>query len=377
MKVIIAGDFCPSDRVAKLIDSGKGREALCNVVKVIDSAHYAIVNLECPVVDDCGCPIPKSGPRLKCTSKSIGLLKEVGFDCVTLANNHFRDYGDKGVSNTIRWLEETGVKYVGGGKNLEDAEKSLIVSVDNKTIAVINACEHEFSIASANRGGSNPLNVVRVAREIINARNKTDFVLVIIHGGNEYYQLPSPRMKELYRFFVELGADAVVNHHQHCFSGFEVYQGKPIFYGLGNFCFDLKSKRNSTWNEGYMVCIDFNEEIKYNLIPYNQCDNEAKIVLLQDEDLRVFYETIDKLNDVIRDTARLEYCYAEFCKKRKKSLVGPFTAYLTKYAYIAAAHRLLPYLWPVNKMIVQLNCIQCESHRDVLVRIMHDRFEKM
>lgn len=47
-------------------------------------------------------------------------------------------------------------------------------------------------------------------------------------------------MQEIYRFFVDIGADAVINHHQHCYSGYEVYKEKPIFYGLGNFCILIK-----------------------------------------------------------------------------------------------------------------------------------------
>jgi poly-gamma-glutamate synthesis protein (capsule biosynthesis protein) len=52
-------------------------------------------------------------------------------------------------------------------------------------------------------------------------------------------------MVETYRFFIEAGADAVVNHHQHCICGYEVYKGKPIFYGLGNFCFDWAKRSTS------------------------------------------------------------------------------------------------------------------------------------
>lgn len=52
-----------------------------------------------------------------------------------------------------------------------------------------------------------------------------------MHGGHEHYQLPSLRMQETYRFFIDAGADVVVNHHQHCFSGYEIYNNKYIFMG--------------------------------------------------------------------------------------------------------------------------------------------------
>ena len=59
---------------------------------------------------------------------------------------------------------------------------------------------------------------------------------MIVHGGHECYNLPSPRMQKQYLFYADQGADIVVGHHTHCISGYEVYKGVPIYYSLGNFC---------------------------------------------------------------------------------------------------------------------------------------------
>jgi len=113
----------------------------------------------------------------------------------------------------------------------------LILEHCGKKIGVINACEHEFSIADNEHGGSNALDLINMQEDITEVRKEADFVVLILHGGIEQYHYPTPRMKRWYRHFVDLGADAVVNHHQHCINGYEVYKGKPIFYGLGNFYF--------------------------------------------------------------------------------------------------------------------------------------------
>ena len=86
-------------------------------------------------------------------------------------------------------------------------------------------------------------------------------------------------MKELYHYFVEIGADAVINHHQHCYSGFEVYKNKPIFYGLGNLLFDWDGRRNGTWNEGYMTSLNFQEDgkVTFDLISYTQCNDRPSV----------------------------------------------------------------------------------------------------
>ena len=173
-----------------------------------------------------------------------------------------------------------------------------------------------------------------------------------------------------------MGADVVINHHQHCFSGFEVFEGKPIFYGLGNFCFDWNGRRKSMWNEGYMVELFLKDEIKFELIPYIQCD-EYPIVKLMNENRRLtFNKKLIELNSIIANDALLNQTYDAFCKKRKRSIITPFTAYLTPYARIAAGRHWIPYLIPRDKLLGQINFIECESHRDVLLKVLNEELEK-
>ena len=76
---------------------------------------------------------------------------------------------------------------VGVGRNLKEAEKVLYLEKDGKTIAVINCCEHEFSLATETEAGANPLNPVRQFYAIQEAKKKANYVLVIVHGGHEMF----------------------------------------------------------------------------------------------------------------------------------------------------------------------------------------------
>lgn len=379
MNILIAGDYCPQERVTTIIKDRESRgEVLRDLSDEIHGADYSIVNFECAVVGDDKKgyqPIEKFGPCLSCTPESVEVLSEAGFKCVTLANNHFRDYGNVGCEATISCLKSAAIDYVGGGINIDEARHTLHVNIKGKRLAIINACEYEFSIASKKRAGAAPLEIIDVCNQIHSAKHQSDYVIVILHGGHEHYQLPSPRMVKTYRFFVDQGADVVINHHQHCYSGYEIYNGHPIFYGLGNFLFDWKGKRNTEWNEGYALMMNLDECIEFELLPYTQCNDRAVVKQMNDKEKKRFFERIAELNEIIKDEEKLKSHFDKFCEQRKRSIIVPFTPYLNKYARIVAGRHWLPYFLPKNKVLAEINFIECEAHRDVLLNTFHKMTE--
>lgn len=379
ISVLIAADFCPKDRVANLIEEGKYEAIFGEVKPIIGECDFSIVNLECPVGISKGDGIKKNGPALKCSAKAIESLKYAGFKCVTLANNHFYDQGEAGVRDTISSLELSDIAYVGGGYNLRDASKILYKKVKDKTIAVINCCEHEWSIATEKSGGSNPLNPVRQYYDIVKAKEEADYVIVIVHGGIEGFQYPSPRMVETYRFFVDAGADAVINHHQHCFSGGELYNGKPIFYGLGNFCFDWKARANgsSLWDEGYMVQLELTEDIvTYKLIPYLQNTESPGIHVMNENEAVGWQKKYDKISRAIKDDNLLYHIYETQLSKSDKLYSLNIQPYNNRIAMSLYMRRLLPSLMSKDKIRVLLNMLRCESHYDCMIHMLKNELQK-
>lgn len=365
MKIVVTGDYCPWERV--VIDYAQGvYSALDSLKPIFAQADYSIVNLECPILQGYEKPLKKSGPHMYADIRALEALKGISTSCVTLANNHFRDFGDEGVLNTLSELSAYAIDYVGGGANLHDAAAVLYRKIGKETLAIVNCCEHESSIATAEYSGSNPLNPIQQYYAIQEAKQKADYVLVIVHGGVEHYQLPTLRMQETYRFFIDSGADAVINHHQHCYSGYEIYQGKPIFYGLGNLCFD-RSKRNSPWNEGYLVELSFSHaQITHRIIPYHQCDAEPKVMMCDEAEQKVFEKRIEELNAIIANLAELQTSYEKLLaetRQRYRFFVEPFRSRIAKFLY---RKHLLPSLMR-SKYVELKNVIQCESHRERLL----------
>lgn len=367
--IFIAGDIVPHNRTVDLFKQKRTNELFHDFPPLIKEANISIGNLEAPIINGNPTPIKKSGPCLHAPKETIEVLKEVGFNTLTLANNHFRDQGQNGVDYTIQCIENQKMDFVGGGITFFDARKILYKTISDKTVAIINICEHEFSIASKEYGGSNPLDLINLHEDITTAKEKADFIIVIAHGGIEGYQLPTPRMKRTYRHLIDLGADAVVNHHQHCFSGYEIYKEKPIFYGLGNFCFDWGTKYEGKWNEGYAVQLFFNKSISFNIIPYKQCEDEPKVTLLPSD---CYDKAIQKLNDIIQNDQLLEENYHQFIENRKNVFLLDILPIHNRYIKALFKRGIISLPYKEKDLIRIKNKIYCESHLDNLITSLSD-----
>jgi poly-gamma-glutamate synthesis protein (capsule biosynthesis protein) len=371
--IIISGDFAPMYRAAELVAAKQYNDVFGNIIPVIKNADYAVVNLECPVVaNDNVVDIPKCGPNLKCSENAVAAIKAAGFGLATLANNHIRDFGDEGVSSTLQTCEEYRIDCVGAGKNITCAKQVFYKNVKDKKFAFVNFCENEFSIATEKNAGANPLNIAANYYQIQEAKQNADYTIVIVHGGHEHYQLPSPRMKEQYRFFADAGANVIINHHQHCFSGYEVYNATPIFYGLGNFCFDGPNNphyRNSIWNEGFMVQLNFEDEkIGFELYPYRRCDEKPEVRLMDKKEREKFYSKIQEVNAIIADDEALLQNFIAFANSKRDEFRVVFQPYHNRIFNKLFRMKLLPDLIFRGKKKYQiLNFIECEAHRDVLL----------
>ena len=139
MKILIAGDFAPMARLAKMMEEKRFPEVFPKGLRdVIKSADYSFVNFESPVVEEGYKPIPKCGPNLKCPAEAAEAVRYAGFTGVTLANNHILDYGADGLRRTVECCRNQGLDVVGIGENIADAGNILYLNKNGDTLAVIN-----------------------------------------------------------------------------------------------------------------------------------------------------------------------------------------------------------------------------------------------
>lgn len=366
MDIFIAGDVVPKGTQKEF--NTKGEQILGEIKPYVVGADFSIVNLEAPVINVKPTPIKKSGPCLGVAPLTVKVLKDAGFGVFTLANNHFYDQGQTGVNATIDTCNQYGILTAGGGKTDIQARKPLMLEKEGKQVAIINACEHEFSIATSEHGGSNPIDLIHMQKDITTARKIADYVVVILHGGVEQYHYPTPRMKRWYRHFVDLGADAVINHHQHCINGYEVYKGKPIFYGLGNFYFPKKENENkpNSWNFGYAVRLTLNEQVDFELIPYKQ---NAEAITLRDK--VEFAKEIEGYNQPIADDLLLQKKYDEFIIARENTIkMELLPSFLRNRLFSALVRRgYFGKLYKGKHVFSLKNKLTCESHCESMQRL--------
>lgn len=370
INILFTGDFYSGPEISRLIESESFDDIFGAFLTYVRSSDIAVTNLESPLTTH-NAKIQKTGPALKTSPETVNALKYAGFKLIALSNNHIMDYGVDGLNETMRSLSNAGIDYLGVGENIKQASETFYKKVKGKVLAFINVSESEWSTATVDLPGTNPLNPVLNYYSIKDAKEKSDYVFLIVHGGHERYSLPSPRMKETYRFFIDAGADAIIGHHTHFISGYESYKGKPIFYSLGNFIFENSENSDLRWYRGIAVKIRINEmSIAYEIIPFVQNQNQPGLKLLSSLEKEDFNIDMQRLNNIILDDSRLADEFEKFCKKSERLYNYYKEPHTNRYIYYLQRIGLLPSFLARKKRELLLNLIRCESHRDVLLKVL-------
>lgn len=379
IKIGFTGDFCPWGRMEDEFKKGDWKKLFASVHSFFQENDLNILDLECPLTT-AQKGISKTGPHLKSHPGTAEIIHYLNCALVATANNHFKDYGKQGIQETYDSLKKYQIDWVGSGMNYKEASGTIIRQLKGLKFAFINIAENEWSTTSNDEPGCHPLDTVEVFNRIREVKNEVNYTIVIAHGGHEHYNLPSPRMKKWYRFFVDAGANAVIGHHTHIISGHEMYKDAPIFYSLGNFCFDYEGMRNGTWNKGMLVRLIFkkDEPISYETRFVRQNDQEPGVSWLADKETQEMKENIDQLNTIIADDTLLQHefdKYANNLKNVMKARIQPYRGRIWPSLY---KRGFLPTFIGGSKQQLLSVLIRCESHRDVLLNALHKQnFEKI
>jgi poly-gamma-glutamate synthesis protein (capsule biosynthesis protein) len=210
-------------------------------MKWFGEADVSMVNLENPITMR-GQKVPKEF-NFRMHPAFCQVLLNGGVDVVTLANNHVMDYGDQGVFDTVHYLDSVGIKHVGAGANLNEARKSVIISVKGKKIGFLAYFGGGLYAATAKRAGTAPRKENLIVEDVRKLRNEVDFVVVNFHWSEEMRNFPNEEQQRLAHRTIDAGADLIIGHHPHVLQGIEKYRHGIIAHSLGNFIFGGNSRR--------------------------------------------------------------------------------------------------------------------------------------
>ena len=199
--ILIAGDICPTKDTKHLFDKEDAGTLFTNVKDKINSADLAIANLEFPITE-IKKGISKTGPILRGDPNHINVFNKLGFGVLSLANNHIKDCGSQGVLDTLKICKENQILIVGAGSNIAQAKESIIKEVNGFKIGFMDFAEQEFNIASDTEAGSNYLDPYYDFDAVAKLKSKVDFLIILYHGGIEYYKYPSPLLQKKCRKLV-------------------------------------------------------------------------------------------------------------------------------------------------------------------------------
>ena len=265
IRLFFAGDFCskPSTSLISVSDELK---------VLIGSCDLKVVNFEVPLKPDVKLPHVEY-ERFFQNDDAPAFLKNLGFNLFPIANNHVFDWGDEGF---LKVKHAFGDEAFGAG-SYEEAYRVKCVEIKGKKVgflALTFATKSGvfYDVMNHDGLGCAYIHDLKVNHVIMEAKKEVDYLIVLPHDGIEFIDAPLPEVMAKYRDFVDYGADAVIGTHPHCPQGWEEYQGKPIFYSLGNFFFNSKNDvtyrawNRPHWYEGLCVVMEIDDnEVKYSI----------------------------------------------------------------------------------------------------------------
>ena len=188
-------------------------------------------------------------------------MRSSGISLVNLANNHTFDAEERGFLDTLRALSSAGIAHVGGGHDLADARKPVILARNGIKLGFLGYAQFnnmgESAFAADGRPGIVPMDPFLIKEDIRRLRPQVDYVVVAIHWAtNRRYDI-SPENRKFAHDLIDAGADVILGHHPPHPKGIEVYHGKVILYAPSNI---LRGHTNMNSDDGYLARFTLGEK---------------------------------------------------------------------------------------------------------------------
>jgi poly-gamma-glutamate capsule biosynthesis protein CapA/YwtB (metallophosphatase superfamily) len=218
-----------------------------NTGRALRGGDLSFGNLE-SAVSTGGVPFPKQYNFRGTPAALAALRHRSGIDVLNLANNHVGDYGPQATTDTVRRVEQLGMKAVGAGSDLRRALEPQVVNRLGLRIAFVGFSEIaplEFA-AAPGQPGTAWAKPAAITRAVQAARRKADIVVATFHWGIEKQTLETAQQRALADVAVRAGAQVVIGAHPHTLQPVRRQGAAIVAYSLGNFVFAAQSPQTTT-----------------------------------------------------------------------------------------------------------------------------------
>lgn len=376
VRIAICGDICATADTFARFDKGDVDGLMREVSDLMRAADIRIANLEYVLSDDAA-PRPKIGPVLRGPASHAAFLAKAGFTVMGLANNHIGDCGDQGVLDTIAACRAAGLVVTGAGPDSAAAAEPLILEKNGWRIGVMAVAEHEFNAASSDRPGAHIFDPYTAFETVRTLKKATDVVIVMYHGGIEYYEFPSPLLQKKAHAFVDAGADLVLCQHSHCIGTLETYGDGNILYGQGNAVYGYRASR-ACWNSGLIADIrlvdDGGPPLRFALVP-TACQPDGTVRIAGETEAAAILEAVEQRARQIAAPGFIARSWERFCDAESVNYL-PHIFAIGKT--LTRANRLLRG-WLVRtfytrrRTAIAMNIVRCDAHREVVQTVLERR----
>lgn len=250
-----------------------------DTLPVLREADTVIANLECAITSHQGAwsGSPKTfffrgEPRV------VEVLQVGNIGCVSLANNHTLDFGERGLRDTVKYLSKAGIAYVGAGKNETEAAAPVVFSAGSFRVAMIALTDNEPPFAAGPRTpGTNYFDLSDEKKALDKlaimmaaaGQSGADVTVLSLHWGPNMVTIPPEHFRRFARAAIDMGVDIVHGHSAHVFQGVERYQGGLILYDTGDFLDDyaIDPVYRNDWSFIFLVDVEIRGVSRLRMLP--------------------------------------------------------------------------------------------------------------
>lgn len=282
----LADDWCTMETVRK--EKGIENCISADLRKELSGADLTLANHECTLGDK-GEPVEGKDYTFRGASENVSILKKLGIDMVSLANNHSYDYGKEALLETMRILEKEKITAIGAGEDRDHAQEPGTIIANGWKIGIVTATEVERFSNFTKEATESEAGVFKMTdpedflQKVKETKAECDFVIAYVHWGQEGESKNSRRQHRLAEQIAEAGADAIIGGHPHRLQGMEFIGEVPVIYSLGNFWLS----DSALFTVAAQVAIADNGKMELRMIPLMQ--EQVKTSIIKDKELLTRY----------------------------------------------------------------------------------------